>query len=111
MNVTAPDPLSRGAIWEALMEVYDPELGVDIVNLGLIYDIAADDSNGYVTVEMTLTTPACPVQDQLELATKTVVSDLPGVRHVEVAWTFDPPWSSERITEEGRDALMALGYL
>ena len=89
--------------------VEDPELGIDVVNLGLIYDVIVEGA--LVRVRMTLTTIGCPAADTLEFQVKEMVSSVEGVSQVELEWTFDPPWSPERVTEEGRDMLISMGYL
>jgi metal-sulfur cluster biosynthetic enzyme len=96
-------------VWEALRHVEDPELGIDVVNLGLVYDVAVEGP--LVRVKMTLTSIGCPAAETLELAVKQAVGALAGVEHVELDWTFDPPWSANLLTEEGRDMLMAMGLL
>ena len=88
----------------AIREVIDPELGVNVVDLGLIYGI--DVNGGVVRVRMTLTTPSCPLHQSLGTAiAKAVALGVPGVERAEVELVWDPPWSPERITEEGRRAL------
>lgn len=101
--------ISRAALWDALLTVEDPELGVDVVNLGLVRDLALEAD--LVSVTMTLTSVACPLAEALEERLQVVLGDVPGVRDVRVSFTFDPPWSPSTITEEGRDQLMSLGYL
>ncbi len=96
-------------VYDALARVEDPELGIDVVNLGLVYDLTID--RGVVTIRMTLTTIGCPAADEIERGARAEVGALAGVERVEVRWTFDPPWSPDRISEEGRDLLMSLGYL
>lgn len=107
-SATAP-AVSRADLWDALMLIEDPELGVDVVNLGLIRDVMIEGAS--VGVLMTLTSIGCPVADELEFEVKNVLSDVSGVKSVQVAFTFDPPWTPESITEEGRDALLSLGYI
>jgi len=97
--VTAED------VEEALTNVIDPELGLDFVELGLIYGIDVDD--GHVNVTFTLTTPACPIGPQVQEQIDEFVSELEGVRSVASEMTFTPPWSPERMSE---DAKFALGY-
>ena len=101
--------VTAALVYDALSRVEDPELGIDVVNLGLIYEVSLDGRA--VTLLMTLTTIGCPAAEELELRAREEVGALEGVDRVEVKWTFDPPWSPDRITEEGRDHLMALGYL
>jgi metal-sulfur cluster biosynthetic enzyme len=103
------EAVSRADLWEALARVEDPELGVDIVNLGLVRDVMLEGPA--VGVLMTLTSIGCPVQDDLELEVKNILSEVLGVQAVQVAFTFEPPWSPSDITEDGRDQLLALGYL
>ncbi len=91
-------------ILEALRQVFDPELGVNVVDLGLVYGVAVDD--GRVAITMTLTTPGCPLQASLSLAVEEAVrAGVPGVRDVTVNLVWEPPWSSERLTDAGRRAL------
>lgn len=88
-------------IWEALRYVIDPELYINIVDLGLVYEVLwADD--GMVYVRMTLTTPGCPVGGVIIEAVNRIVGEVPAVSGVEVDLTFDPRWSPDRITPEGR---------
>ncbi len=88
---------------DALRNVWDPELGVDIVSLGLVYGVEATDDK--VEVEMTLTTPGCPVSEQLPAeAEQAVRSALPG-SDVEVRIVWDPPWTPERLTSVALDQL------
>jgi metal-sulfur cluster biosynthetic enzyme len=90
---------------EALEEVIDPELGLDFVSLGLVYDIELEDSEVYIT--FTLTTPACPIGPQVTEQMKEFVGELDGVESVHPKMVFDPPWSPEMMTE---DAKFALGF-
>ena len=106
--MSEPAP-GQSEVWEALQLVEDPDLGIDVVNLGLVYDVIIDGS--VVRIRMTLTTMGCPAVDALELQVKEAVGSVAGVSHVAVEWTFEPPWSPDRVTEEGRDMLIAMGYL
>jgi len=90
---------------EALTEVIDPELGLDFVELGLVYDIEVE--NGEVHVTFTLTTPACPIGPQVSEQMREFVGELDGVEKVHPKMVFDPPWSPEMMSE---DAKFALGY-
>jgi metal-sulfur cluster biosynthetic enzyme len=94
---------TREAILEALKEVYDPEIPVDIVNLGLVYDAAVD--GGRVTVTMTMTSPGCPVGDFLAQEVERVIRALGDVDTVRVQLVWDPPWSPEKMSAEGRKIL------
>ncbi len=88
---------------EALRQVFDPELMVNVVDLGLVYDIQIDGDK--VTVEMTLTSPTCPAGPQILQQAKNVVESLPGVSEAKINLVFTPPWSPDRMTEEARDQL------
>ncbi len=96
---------------EALKNVYDPEIPVDVWNLGLIYGIDVDDE-GRVKIRMTLTAPGCPVANIVALqAEETVREMVPEAKDVEVEVVFDPPWDPRRVTPEGRRLLKELfGY-
>jgi len=82
-------------IWKALESVFDPEVGMSIVALGLVYGV--EIRNDAVRITMTLTTPGCPIHDAMAGWVREAVTQLPGVEDVEVALTFDPPWSPDRI--------------
>lgn len=86
---------------ECLLDVLDPELMIDVVNLGLIYDIQVADGKR-VEIVMTLTTMGCPAGDSIRQEMIEKVRELPGVEDVQVAVTFDPPWSKERMSDEAR---------
>jgi metal-sulfur cluster biosynthetic enzyme len=100
------ETLTEEDVYEALEEVIDPELGLDFVSLGLVYDVNIEnDAEVYVT--FTLTTPACPIGPQVSEQMKEFVGDLPGVTAVHPKMVFDPAWSPEMMTE---DAKFALGF-
>ena len=88
---------------DALREVLDPELMINIVDLGLIYEVSQVDAK--VSVDMTLTTPACPVGPQLVQQAKMSLEALDDVDEAEIRLVMPPPWSPERMTEEARDQL------
>ncbi|WP_258085117.1 metal-sulfur cluster assembly factor [Thermococcus thermotolerans] len=96
--------LNKDVILEKLKEVIDPEIGVDIVNLGLIYqlDIRPDNT---VYVKMTMTTPGCPLTMWILRAVEDKILEIPGVKDAEIELTFDPPWSPEMISEEYKKRL------
>ena len=96
---------TREEIFEALRVVEDPELGMDIVELGLLYDVAVDGSKVHVTY--TLTSMGCPVGPMIEQQIREVVESLEGVGDVETELTWDPPWSPERMSD---DAKFILGF-
>ncbi len=85
----------------AIKTVHDPEIPVDIYELGLIYDIAISD-NGKVDIKMTLTTPMCPVAGSLPMEVQQKVMEVEGVNDVDLQVVFDPPWTKDRMSEEAR---------
>lgn len=95
--------LNEATVREAVAQVVDPELDCNIVDLGLIYDIAIRGS--LVVVTMTLTTPGCPMHESISWGVEAAVRNLPGVEdvHVEIVW--DPPWNPAMMTEAGRARL------
>jgi metal-sulfur cluster biosynthetic enzyme len=93
-------------VTDALRDVIDPELGLDFVELGLIYDVAVQDE-GTVKVTFTLTSPGCPIGPQVTEQIEEFVGELDGVSQVESTMTFSPPWTPERMSE---DAKFALGF-
>jgi metal-sulfur cluster biosynthetic enzyme len=92
-------------VTDALREVIDPELGLDFVELGLIYEVAVEDGN--VSVTYTLTSPGCPIGPQVSEQIEEFVSELDGVDDVQSTMTFTPPWTPELMSE---DAKFALGF-
>lgn len=94
-------------IEEAMKDVVDPELFVNIVDLGLLYGVTVDDE-GNVTLDMTLTSPTCPLTDKIEYDTRYVLEGL--AASVTVNWVWLPPWSLEMISDDGREQLRAVGY-
>ncbi len=99
--------LSEETILAAMRQVRDPELMVNVVDLGLVYGIGVDEVDGKsnIRIIMTMTTPACPFGPELIQEVKDVVGDLEGVREVEVQITLSPPWTPDRMTEAARDEL------
>lgn len=92
---------------ELLKDVIDPELGINIVDLGLVYGIAIDENNR-IDIDMTLTSAACPLTDVIENQAKTILAELSS--EVVINWVWLPPWGPDRITEDGREQLRALGF-
>jgi metal-sulfur cluster biosynthetic enzyme len=90
-------------VTDALREVIDPELGLDFVELGLIYDVEVQDAN--VRVTYTLTSPGCPIGPQVDEQIQEFVGELDGVGDVQSTMTFTPPWTPERMSEDARFAL------
>ena len=93
----------EAALLEALKDVIDPELMINIVDLGLIY--AIEDDEGKVSVDMTLTSPACPAGPQLMQQAKMALEKLEDVSEAEIKLVMAPPWSPERMTDDARDHL------
>jgi FeS assembly SUF system protein len=91
-------------IVQALKTVYDPEIPADIYELGLIYNVDIDDDR-FVTIDMTLTAPACPVAGEMPGWVENAVGAAPGVSGVKVNMVFDPPWDQSRMSDEARVAL------
>ena len=98
---------SRDDVTEAMKDVIDPELGINVIDLGLVYDVSIDDSN-VAALDMTLTSAACPLQDVIEDQTKSVLQDL--VTDVKINWVWMPPWGPDKITDDGREQLRAIGF-
>ena len=92
---------------EALHQVIDPELGIDVIDLGLVYGIEIDEL-GRAIITMTLTTPACPLTDLIEDECASTLAGL--VEEFRIDWTWQPRWTMDKITPEGRDQLAALGF-
>ncbi|MDE0736173.1 MAG: metal-sulfur cluster assembly factor [Pirellulaceae bacterium] len=100
--------VSEDAVLEALKNVIDPELFVNIVDLGLIYEVNLEDGEGEnmdVQIDMTLTSPMCPAGPQLVANSKQAVSKLEEVGEVEVKVVMDPPWTPDKMTDDARDQL------
>ncbi|QKW22047.1 metal-sulfur cluster assembly factor [Kitasatospora sp. NA04385] len=104
---TSTGTVSTEDLMEALMDVVDPELGIDVVNLGLIYGLHIDEDDT-ATVDMTLTSAACPLTDVIEDQARTATDGL--VKDLRINWVWMPPWGPDKITDEGRDQLRALGF-
>lgn len=95
------DPALREQVLEALKTVRDPEIPVNLVDLGLIYELIVN-KDGVVYVEMTLTTPACPVAGALPGQVRDAISAVPGVQDVRVKLVWTPPWDKNRMSEEAK---------
>jgi metal-sulfur cluster biosynthetic enzyme len=97
---------------EAMRDVVDPELGINVVDLGLIYGITVGDDN-VVTLDMTLTSAACPLTDVIEDQTRSALCSGPSggiASDFRINWVWMPPWGPDKITDEGREQLRALGF-
>ncbi len=92
---------------EAMRDVVDPELGINVVDLGLVYGVSID-ADRVATIDMTLTSAACPLTDVIEDQTQVALDGL--VSDFRINWVWLPPWGPEKITEDGREQLRALGF-
>jgi metal-sulfur cluster biosynthetic enzyme len=97
----------REDVEEAMKDVVDPELGINVVDLGLVYDIHLDDATN-VVLDMTLTSAACPLTDVITDQTNQALEGL--VNDVTINWVWMPPWGPDKITDDGREMLRALGF-
>ena len=106
VSAIAPDDLARltDDIVAALKTVYDPEIPVDIYELGLVYKVDIDDERN-VAIEMTLTAPGCPVAGEMPVWVENAVSAVAGVKSAKATIVFDPPWDHSRMSDEARVAL------
>lgn len=97
---------------EAMRDVVDPELGINVVDLGLVYGINVEngESGKVAQLDMTLTSPACPLTDVIEDQTLNALVGSGLVNEVKINWVWNPPWGPDKITEDGRDQLRALGF-
>jgi len=94
--------LTKKDIEKILKDIPDPEIGVSIWDLGLIYEVSVDEKKGYVRILMTLTSLGCPLFEQIETPIRQKVGKLKGVKKIDVDLTFEPPWSMDRMSEEGK---------
>jgi len=98
------------AVREALREVYDPEIPVNVVDLGLIYRIDQDDDEpGRLDIDMTLTAMGCPIADQILQTVTNAAESVEGVDHADVSLVFEPPWTPSLATESGKGQLRSIG--
>lgn len=100
---TGSEKLSEEKVLEVLSNVYDPEIPIDIVNLGLVYGIEIDGGN--VRISMTMTAPGCPASTQIAGESKILIEELPGVKSVEIDVVWDPPWDPSKMSEEAQQSL------
>jgi metal-sulfur cluster biosynthetic enzyme len=103
----APTKATEDDVIEAMKDVVDPELGINVVDLGLVYGAQVHEDNT-VTLDMTLTSAACPLTDVIEDQTNAALGPL--VDDVRINWVWMPPWGPDKITDDGRDQLRALGF-
>jgi metal-sulfur cluster biosynthetic enzyme len=112
--MSAPTIPSRDDIDEAMRDVVDPELGINVVDLGLVYDARVDEgeSGSIITLDMTLTSAACPLTDVIEDQTHSALcgGPTPLAADIKINWVWMPPWGPDKITDDGREQLRALGF-
>jgi metal-sulfur cluster biosynthetic enzyme len=94
-------------VTEAMKDVVDPELGINVVDLGLVYEVEVDPANN-AAIDMTLTSAACPLTDVIEDQTRQALEGI--VNDFRINWVWMPPWGPDKITEDGREMLRALGF-
>lgn len=104
MSEVNHDEQIKKGILEALENVIDPELGIDIINLGLVYQVDLDDE-GTCKILMTLTVVGCPLSQELQNMIETELKNVSEVKNVEIELTFDPPWSMDRLSRYAKIAL------
>ena len=111
-EITAPDNELLGDIEEAMRDVVDPELGINVVDLGLVYGLNLEEGEeGTVAlIDMTLTSPACPLTDVIEDQSRSALIGAGLVDELRINWVWNPPWGPDKITDDGRDQLRALGF-
>lgn len=99
-------------IEEAMRDVVDPELGINVVDLGLVYglDVETADTGNVALIDMTLTSAACPLTDVIEDQSRTALVGAGLVSDLKINWVWNPPWGPDKITEDGREQLRALGF-
>ncbi|MEO0231721.1 MAG: iron-sulfur cluster assembly protein [candidate division WOR-3 bacterium] len=95
-------------IIEVLKTIYDPEIPINIYDLGLVYDIKIEEKKAHIL--MTLTAPGCPIYHFIKQEVEKKVKEIEGIDDCQVEFTFNPPWSPDKITEEGKEALRRFGF-
>ena len=108
MSATDKEKL-RQEIFESLKVVKDPEIPVNVVDLGLVYEVTVDD-DGAVAIEMTLTSMGCPVQDMIQADAELAVMRVEGVSKVDVEFVWSPPWSLDKMTTDGKRQMRMFGF-
>ena len=102
--------VNQDDIREAMKQVDDPELGINVVDLGLLYEVKVDEATGKVDLNMTLTSMGCPLTDQIIADVRKFVEPLDGVTSVDVNWVWDPPWGPDKMTDDGKLMMTVMGY-
>ena len=97
---------------EAMRDVVDPELGINVVDLGLVYGMNLEEGEAgtVALIDMTLTSAACPLTDVIEDQTRTALIGADLVNEIKLNWVWNPPWGPDKITDDGREQLRALGF-
>ena len=103
LSTAADTELTQESVLKALSEVYDPEIPIDIVNLGLIYGV--DIEGSHVNITMTMTAPGCPASTQIAGESKIIVEEMPGVESVDIQIVWDPPWDPSKMSEEAQQSM------
>jgi metal-sulfur cluster biosynthetic enzyme len=111
-EIAAPDNELLGDIEEAMRDVVDPELGINVVDLGLVYGVNLEtaEEGTVALIDMTLTSPACPLTDVIEDQSRNALIGAGLVDELRINWVWNPPWGPDKITDDGRDQLRALGF-
>jgi metal-sulfur cluster biosynthetic enzyme len=111
-ETAAPDNELLADIEEAMRDVVDPELGINVVDLGLVYGLGLTegDEGTIALIDMTLTSPACPLTDVIEDQSRSALVGAGLVDELRINWVWNPPWGPDKITDDGRDQLRALGF-
>jgi len=104
----ALSPKLYDEVEEAMKDVVDPEIGINIVDLGLVYDFAWDEETSALVLSMTLTTAECPLQDDITAQTADALEGI--VDSFRINWVWMPPWGPDKVTDDGRDMMRALGF-
>jgi len=106
------DPELLDAVEEAMRDVVDPELGINVVDLGLVYGMSleAGEQGPVAKLDMTLTSAACPLTDVIEDQSRTALVGAGLVSDLKLNWVWNPPWGPDKITDDGREQLRALGF-
>jgi metal-sulfur cluster biosynthetic enzyme len=110
--MSAIEKVAVDDVEEAMRDVVDPELGINVVDLGLVYGVSVDEAN-VVTLDMTLTSAACPLTDVIEDQARSALCEGPGgglAADLKINWVWMPPWGPDKISDDGREQLRALGF-
>jgi len=111
-DTAIPDNELLADVEEAMHDVVDPELGINVVDLGLVYGLGIErgDDGAVAVIDMTLTSAACPLTDVIEDQSRTALVGAGLVNDMKINWVWNPPWGPDKITEDGREQLRALGF-